>query len=147
MKFLKFLLMAMAALGAASVSAAEYGYASLSGLPATVASGATSNTTVTIDVRKMENLGLQMSLANGGSGTQNVTVTGKWSVDGTTFASAPTVSWVVAMVADTNTYTFATNVPTTGYGYFQISSIANGSGSTVTLDSIKASYKLLTTGR
>lgn len=129
-----------------AASAQDYGYTSVTGLPATITTGSTSNTTITLDVRKSENVALQFAFANGGTGTGNVTTTIKYSVDGTTFAAAPTTTWVLAATADTATYTYATNFATLGYGYMQISSIASASGSTLTPSSLKYSLKLLSKG-
>lgn len=121
-----------------------YGYTSISGLPATVASGGSSNVLATLDVRKAENAAIQFTFANGGTNTQTVTVTLKYSVDGSTFASAPTVTWAFAAQGNTNSYTIATNIATLGYGYLQVATLANASGDTITPDSLKYSLKLLT---
>lgn len=129
---------------AVSARAQTYAVQAISGLPATIATGATSNVLATIDVRKSENVGLQFAFANGGVGTGNITLTLKYSLDGITFASAPTTTWVLAATADSTTYTYVTNFSTLGYGYMQIASIASASGSTLTTDSLKYSLKLLT---
>lgn len=144
MKHLIRIALAAASLIGLAASAQDYGYVSVSGLPATITTGSTSNTTITLDVRKLENVALQFSFANGGTGTGNITTTIKYSVDGSTFAAAPATTWVLAATADTNSYTYATNFSTQGYGYMQITSIASASGSTLTVNSLKYSLKLLT---
>lgn len=139
------LIIAAALLAFAGISnAQDYGYVSVTGLPATITTGSTSNTTITLDVRKVENVPLQFAFANGGTGTGNITITLKYSVDGSTFATAPTTTWVLAATADTTVYTYCTNFSTLGYGYMQISSIASASGSTLTPSSLKYGLKLLT---
>ncbi len=143
-KLIKVALASVLALIAVPAFAQDYGTATLTGLPATVATGATSNTTAVLDVRKVENFALQFSMANGGTGTGNVTLTFKQSVDGTTFGAAPTVTWVLAATADTATYTYVTNFASQGYGYWQLASIASASGSTLTVGPLKYSLKLLT---
>lgn len=143
MKHLIRIALAAASLIGLAASAQDYGYVSVTGLPATITTGSTSNTTITLDVRKAENVALQFSFANGGTGTGNITTTIKYSVDGVTFAAAPAPTWVLAATADTNTYVYATNFATAGYGYMQISSIASASGSTLTVNSLKYSLKLL----
>lgn len=122
-------------------ASAQYNTELLSGLPATVASGATSNLTSNLDVRKQANTALMFKFANGGTNTQNVTLTFTQSVDGSTYADAPTFTWVVAAQGNTNSYAVSTNFATTGYGYLRLKSIANGSGDTITVTSIAYSLK------
>lgn len=141
---IKFALASVLALISVPAFSQDYGYVSVGGLPATITTGSTSNTTIVLDVRKAENVALQFAFANGGTGTGNITATIQYSVDGVTFGAAPLSTWVLAATADTATYTYVTNFATSGYGYMKISSIASASGSTLVPGSLKYSLKLLT---
>lgn len=147
MKFIKSIAIAALAfmsVGMISAKAASYSVGTISGMPTSLATSASSNVLATLDTRKAENLSVAFNYLPGGTTTQNVTITFEFSVDGSLWATAPTVSWVFASPGSTNETTIATNIATTGFGYVRLKSIANaGSGSTIVPVTTKYSLKLL----
>ena len=127
-----------------SDAASVYNIKSASGLPTSLATSASSNINHTMTVVHAEQVAMVFDYLPGGTTTQNITITIEYSVDGTTYADAPTTSWVFAAPGATNQYQIGTNLPTYGWGYMRIKSIANaGSGSTITPVSLKYSEKIL----
>ncbi len=141
MKFIKFALAALCLIGFGAFGQA-YNIKDVTGLPTSLATSASSNVTHAMFVGRQENVALVFDYLPGGTTTQNITITIEYSVDGTTYADAPTTAWVFAAPGATNQYQIGTNLPTYGWGYMRIKSIANaGSGSTITPVTLRYSEK------
>lgn len=120
---------AIFAMASVCARAQTYVYQALSPMTAAILANTSSNTTSVIDVRRnLENVALQLECTPSTNyGGSSITLTFKPSVDGVTFASQPTYSWIFGMAAGTSmaTQTIATNLSIAGYGYLQLSSVAN----------------------
>lgn len=143
-RIIKFAAFAALFIAAAVQSQAQtYGYVSVSPLSAAIVANTSSNTTAIFDVRRnVENLGLQLTAASGGTNAPTITLTFKYSVDGVTFGSVPTTTWALKLPATTASTTITTNIAVNGYGYIQLSSIAcSNDTDPVTVTSVKYAVK------
>lgn len=140
-------IVAVAGLILASVTsfAQTYTPVTLTGLPADLATSATSNILASVYVGNREYLSAVFAYLPGGTTTQNITITIDYSVDGSNWTVAPTTSWVFASPGSTNATTIGTNLNVGGWGWIRFKTIANaGSGSTITPQSLKIGDKILT---
>ncbi len=129
-------------------NAQSYSPVTLTGFPISLATSASSNFTgsaASIYVGTKEYVSAVFDYLPGGTTTQNITITIDYSVDGSTWAAAPTTSWVFASPGSTNETAIGTNLNVGGWGWIRFKTIANaGSGSTITPVSLKVSEKILT---
>lgn len=114
-----------------TVNAQSYGPVSLpSATLSTVTAGATSNLTYTIDVRKQNNVEVQVDMqGNAANGTlSNVVFTFQKSVTGNSWGTdaASQFTWTPA-INGTTAVTSTTNLTANGLGYFRLKSIQNTS--------------------
>lgn len=89
----------------------------------TVSGGGTSNSIAqVIDCRKQQNVTLSWT-----TGCTNVTVRLSNSVDGVNYQTNYLV-WAFTNALPTTTYCVTTNIPTSGFGYLQLDSVATVGG-------------------
>jgi hypothetical protein len=93
----------------------------------TIAASATSNYTHDVVLTKASDVAFQLSFQGDGAGTDAVTVTFKESVDGSTWSTTPTKTWIVAANGNT-AVALTTNFTVNALGYIRLASIANASG-------------------
>jgi hypothetical protein len=89
----------------------------------TIAATATSNYTHDVVLTKASDVAFQLSFQGNGAGTDAVTVTFKESIDGTTWSTTPTKTWVVAANGNT-AVALVTNFTVNAVGYIRLASIA-----------------------
>lgn len=106
----------------------------------TIAAQATSNYTHNITLTKAQDVAFQLSFQGAGAGTDNVTVTFKESVDGSTWSTTPTKTWVVAANGNT-AVALTTNFTVNALGYLRVASIANASAS-VAMTNLTVKYAI-----
>lgn len=118
----------------------------LTGLPASIAQSAASNTTVTVTVKQDRNLTLTANFAGSGAGTDPLTLYLYPTVDGTNYATAAGSAFIWPLAANGTTQVIGvTNIPKSaleGYRALIMKTITNASGTrTIYLTNVVAGWR------
>lgn len=124
-RFITYCLLSFALLALATAQAQTYAAQSVS-VPATIAGATTTNVAKTIDVRRQDTTGLQISFNMTDTTTSNVVAILEKSLDGSTWGTESNSKLTITMPSTgTTQYTIVTNLSNAGAGYWRLYSLQN----------------------